>query len=232
MALLIASALLSAALQPTASELTRAIYELSHPPQVVAFVTGGGAQLFPLLLATPGASSSVLELASPYSRRSLVELIGYAPWQYCGPEVARDLADAAFSRACALCEAEVAEEGTERAEATDACMGLGCTAALRSEPMKRGEHRCFVAVRTAAGVHELSLTLAKGMRSREREDAVVGRVALLALAHACGVESASDVGGSDVWRLDPDCDTDATAGGGADAETLLHSFVPYAATGP
>lgn len=43
----------------------------------------------------------------------------------------------------------------------DRAVGLGCTAALRSVPMKRGDHRCFVAVRTAHGVYSLALTLAK-----------------------------------------------------------------------
>ena len=84
-------------------------------------------------------------------------------------------------------------------------MGLGCTASLRSEPMRRGAHRCFVAVRTPAGTHELALTLAKGARSREAEDAVVSRVALVALAHACGVEGAPHPERSaSFWQLGAD----------------------------
>jgi hypothetical protein len=62
--------------------------------------------------------------------------------------VASLLATRAYERSLAL-------GGGERA------VGLGCTAALRSVPMKRGDHRCYIAVRTAKGVHSLALTLAK-----------------------------------------------------------------------
>ena len=68
--------------------------------------------------------------------------------------------------------------------------------------MKRGAHRCFVAVRTEAGTHEVALTLAKGARSRLLEDAVVSHVAVLALAKACGVGLSAEQAGS--WRLPPD----------------------------
>ena len=85
----------------------------------------------------------------------LVQLLGSEPKKYCAPSVAHDLAAAAFERARAL------------REANGPAIGVGCTAALRSEPMKRGAHRCFVAVRTEGGTHELALTLAKGARSRQ-----------------------------------------------------------------
>jgi hypothetical protein len=179
-----------------AQTVARSIYELNPAPSVVAYVTGGGVQLVPTLLATPGASNSVLDVQIPYSRASLVQLLGKEPKSYCSAEVAHDLAAAAFERAQLLEAREYAEEyaapedGGGTSSRKRPVIGLGCTAALRSEPMKRGEHRCFVAVRTSSGTHELSLTLAKGARTRELEDAVVSRVALAALAHACGVGSA------------------------------------------
>ena len=68
--------------------------------------------------------------------------------------------------------------------------------------MKRGAHRCFVAVRTEEGTHEVALTLAKGARSRVLEDAVVSRVALITLARASGLELSTQQG--DLWRMRPD----------------------------
>lgn len=125
------------------------------------------------LLAVPGASSTVLEVNVPYSRSSLVELLGQVrlgccgdgaaaapahepswlldsasvathmqePSQYCSPETALDLAKAAFQRAAAL-----SSFGTS-------IIGLGATAALASEPPKRGDHRVYIAAHTCHGTH-------------------------------------------------------------------------------
>jgi|MDSW01.3.fsa_nt_gb hypothetical protein len=162
--------------------LVSRIYQHAPAPQVALYVTGGGMQLVPWLLAVPGASSSVLEVRVPYARPSLDELLGEPAGRACTRDVARRLASAAYSRACALSAAAGVPT------APRGCVGLGCTAALRSGVLKRGDHRCFVAVHSAAGVHELALKLAKGERSRPLEDAVVSRCALLGLARACGIE--------------------------------------------
>lgn len=176
----------SASTLPSPVDLVRQIYSLS--PQIVLYVTGGGTQLVPWMLATPGASQSVLDLQVPYSQRALAELLGAPPDRCCVPDVARQLALAAYSRARKL-----SDDGLP-------CIGLGCTAALRSVATRRGEHRCYIAVCTADGVHELSLLLAKNARSRELEDAVVARCALLGLAASCGIEVPE---ARDFWRLPP-----------------------------
>jgi hypothetical protein len=123
------------------------------------------------LLAVPGASSTVLEVNVPYSRNSLLELLGqvsgfrYGHWtaaapitvsptpdtpcaprmqepsQYCSRETALDLAKAAFQRAAAL-----SSFGAP-------IIGLGATAALASEPPKRGDHRVYIAAHTCNGTH-------------------------------------------------------------------------------
>lgn len=204
--------------------IARWIYELQPPPQLVVFATGGGVQLSSFLLATPGASRSVLEVQLPYSRESLVELLdGTEPTKYCAPEVARALAASAFRRAQALRERAL---GSPPAP----CVGLGCTAALRSVPMRRGQHRCFVAVHTETGTFEVSLTLAKGARSRVLEDDVVSRVALLAIAHACGVSPSADE--TAFWRLasdeeGPSSDQQAAAATRIEAEALVHRFTAH-----
>ena len=196
--------------------LARKFHEQPQAPGLVLYLTGGGMQLAPMLLTVPGASRTVLELQVPYSQRSLRQLIDTEPDQYVSADVARRLARQAFLRAQEL-------SGTAAAGGTAGgrCLGLGCTAALRSEPMKRGAHRCFVAVRTSEGTHELALTLAKGARSRPSEDAVVGRVALGALARACGLELSEQQ--ADMWRLPADADG---SGKGVDEERLLTSFKP------
>lgn len=196
----------------SAAVVTRALFGLSSPPQIVVFATGGGIQLASYMLTTPGASRSVLDVQMPYSRGSLVQLLGEEPKKYCSAAVANDLATAAYERARTL---RNANDGP--------AVGVGCTAALRSEPMKRGAHRCFVAVRTDGGTHQLALTLAKGARSRSLEDAVVSRIALVALARACGVELTAEHSDA-LWRLPAD-DVD---GGRSDVagERLEVTFTP------
>mmetsp|Transcript_10857 Transcript_10857/g.33445 ORF Transcript_10857/g.33445 Transcript_10857/m.33445 type:complete len:137 (+) Transcript_10857:984-1394(+) len=94
-------------------------------------------------------------------------------------------------------------------------------------PMKRGDHRCYIAVRTARGVHSFSLTLAKGARTRSREDAVVSRAALATLARACGMPSPTLARGVEFWRLsadDPEATTEAAAQ--LEQEEAIEAFQP------
>jgi len=162
----------------------RKFHEQPQAPGLVLYLTGGCMQLAPMLLTVPGASRTVLELQVPYSQRSLRELIETEPAQYVSADVARQLARQAFLRAQELSETAAADDGTGGGR----CLGLGCTAALRSDPVKRGEHRCFLALHSALGVWELELTLNKALnRSRALEDEVVSRCALVALAQECGL---------------------------------------------
>lgn len=163
-------------MDPGLEQLIRAIH--ASPYQAVVYVTGGCAQGASWLLAVPGASSTVLEVNVPYSRNSLVELLGQEPSQYCSPETALDLAKAAFQRAAAL-----SSFGAP-------IMGLGATAALASEPPKRGDHRVYIAAHTCNGTHCQGLKLAKGARSRQEEEELVSRLLLQVLARACQVPSA------------------------------------------
>ena len=176
----------SALLPNDAVAVARQIFALDPAPHVALFVAGGGTQLAPWLLATPGASACVVDLQVPYSRAALAQLLGEAPERFCCPLVARQLAAAAFARAREL------HESTTPGATPRPCVGLGCTAALVSSEPRRGSHRCFVAVCTERGVHELSVELTKGARDRQHEDAVVSRCAMLGLAAACGVELPDD----------------------------------------
>src|SRR5207253_2225903 len=54
-------------------------------------------------------------------------------------------------------------------------LGVGCTASLRSDRPKKGDHRIHAAAATAQGVRTLSLTLAKEQRSRQGEEEVAAR---------------------------------------------------------
>jgi nicotinamide mononucleotide (NMN) deamidase PncC len=138
--------------------------------RVVLAVTGGGSSAIAALLRVPGASRTVLEAIVPYDAHALGQFLGREPPQACSPETATAMSRRALERA---------------AGAT--ALGLGVTAALATDRPRRGPHRCHIALADDDRVEVLSIVLAKGRRDRPAEEELVGRAAILALAHACGI---------------------------------------------
>lgn len=157
-------------------EAARHLIQALHraPYQYVLAVTGGGAQAVATLLNVPGGSRTILEALVPYADGSLADFLGRHPEQSCSPETSRTLAQRAFERARRL--APLARAA-----------GLGCTASLVSDRPKRGDHRFHLSVHTDNGSTTWSLTLSKGSRDREGEEAVLDAVLLNALADTLGV---------------------------------------------
>jgi len=104
----------------------------SSPYQTVLYLAGGASQVLGLLLSVPGASNTVLEAVVPYSRMSLIQLLGKVlsfsssisslsnplllafllfiaflslvqiPSQFCSQQTAEDMALLAYNRALKL----------------------------------------------------------------------------------------------------------------------------------
>ena len=113
-----------------------------------------------------GASRTVLDVQIPYASSAVTDYLGFEPGQFVSAETARSLARAAYFRAVDL-----------RSGASPVA-GVACTATIATDRLKRGEHRCHVAVYHATGYAVTSLTLAKGRRDRNGEDDVVSRLIL------------------------------------------------------
>jgi nicotinamide mononucleotide (NMN) deamidase PncC len=170
----------------------RSLIEALHqaPWQYVLAVTGGGTGAAAQLLNVPGASRTVLEVAVPYHEAALSAFLGRPPEQFCSTATSQAMARRALERAGQLAPAA-------------ATAGVGCTASLVSDRPKRGDHRCHVTVCTESGWSTQSLTLSKGARDREGEEAVVDAVLLNALAETLGVGPRLDPGllpGEEVQR--------------------------------
>jgi hypothetical protein len=163
----------------------RALVEAIHatPALATLAVTGAGSQALAWLFGVGGASRTVLEATIPYAAEATTEYIGSEPSEFASLEAAEGLARSARKRSLHLVGG-----------APTALIGLGCAAAIATDRTKRGDHRAFVGVET--GSNELttySLTLKKGARSRDQEEAVVSRLILKALAAASGIETALDL---------------------------------------
>ncbi|KAK9839540.1 hypothetical protein WJX81_008400 [Elliptochloris bilobata] len=142
--------------------------------KAVFYAAGGGAQALSWLLAVPGASHTVLDARVPYAPAAMAELLGGAPATYASGATASAMARAAYQQAAQL------------AALGEPVVGLACTCALATDRPKQGEHKVCVATHDGLSTRYWSLRLAKGARDRAGEDVVASRMALHALAGACG----------------------------------------------
>ncbi len=154
----------------------RVLIALLHqsPYRCVLSATGGGAGAIAWLLSVPGGSRTVLEAAVPYAEESLAEYLGRRPESSCFAPTSRDMAIRAEQRARWLAPGAPT-------------VGVGCTASLRSDRPKRGDHHFHVSVHTGVRTTTHSLVLVKEARDRTAEEEVLDRVLLNALAEAFGV---------------------------------------------
>jgi hypothetical protein len=159
-------------MDPAARSLIARLHEA--PFRYVLAATGGGTAAAGWLLSVPGGSRTVLEVVVPYGEEALREFLGRQPASFCSADTARAMARRAQQRARWL------DPGGPAA-------GVGCTASLRSDRPKHGDHRFHLGVQTPTAVATWSLTLAKGQREREGEEDVLDRVLLNALAESFGV---------------------------------------------
>ncbi|XP_061992261.1 uncharacterized protein LOC133710254 isoform X1 [Rosa rugosa] len=155
----------------------RALVEAIHstPTQSVLYLSGGASQAVAWLLSVPGASSTVLETVVPYSRMSMIQLLGKIPDKFCSQHTAEEMALLAYNRALKL-----SSPGSP-------VLGVGFTGSLASSHPKLGDHRFYLSTRTSDRLSVSTVTLSKGLRNREEEDMVASHLVLKAIANACKV---------------------------------------------
>ena len=175
-------------MEDKALALTKALHAARGKASLA--VAGAGNRAVGWILGVAGASRTVLDIQIPYASSAMSEYLGSEPSQFVSAETARALARTAYFRAVRL------RDGRERV------VGLGCSATIATDRPKRGEHRCHVATHYADGGAVFSLTLEKGLRSRDGEDAVVSALVLNALAEALGVEDRVSLGLSPNERVE------------------------------
>ena len=139
----------------------------ANPWSGVFYITGGGSPFLAEVLSTPGASGTVLEASVPYAHQALTELLGRAPDQSASDECALQLAITAYERAQHLGESPV--------------FGLGCTASLGTNRVKKGTHRAHWAIQTATDTYLYSTTYAS---DRATEEALLNDQLWASLHHA------------------------------------------------
>jgi hypothetical protein len=153
-----------------------AIQQIHNSAHMLVFeFAGAGSLALFQLHSVAGSSRTILEATDRYGATSLADLLGHAPEQFVSKETAIAMAAQAYRRAMRL-----AAPGT-------ACLGVACTAAIATDRVRRGEDRCWIAVRDSAGVSSYGLVMTKGARDRLGEEQLVSQLLLLAIAEACGI---------------------------------------------
>uniref|UniRef100_A0A2P2KZX9 Uncharacterized protein n=1 Tax=Rhizophora mucronata TaxID=61149 RepID=A0A2P2KZX9_RHIMU len=109
----------------------RSLVEALHSSstQAVFYIAGGASQALGWLMSVPGATNTVLEVVLPYSRMSMIQLLGKIPANYCSQQTAEEMALLAFNRALKL-----SRPGAP-------VLGVGFTGSLASSRPKLGDHR-------------------------------------------------------------------------------------------
>ena len=131
----------------TADERLQTIRLIHDSPlRIVLSVTGGGVLALSDLLTIPGGSRTLLEAGVPYSVKSLYELMGSELEPHVSDEAALAMADGCLARAQYL--VSTPKPGTEPWPLA----GISCTAALVTDPPRRGEDRSHIAAVTDSGI--------------------------------------------------------------------------------
>ena len=136
--------------------------------------TGGGSEFISWLLNHPGASRAIVEVQVPYSEQALAAYLASAGPHRANEQTARDMAGRAFVRAASL------------AEPGQGCIGVGCSAALATNRVRRGADRGCIALRLECAYRLFTLRFEKGAADRLAQEEVLSRLALESLVEACG----------------------------------------------
>ena len=156
---------------------TAALVGLLHaaPTRLVYEFAGAGVSALAELHAVGGSSRTLLEATDRYADLSLAEGVGGPVARAVDPDVAAALAQRARQRARHL-----AGDG-------ESVAGVGVTATIATDRVKRGEHRAWAAAADGLGTRLIGIGLRKGARDRAGEERLVGRLALRLMAEAKGV---------------------------------------------
>ena len=147
-------------------------------PLAVA-VTGGGSRGVSWLLNHPGASRVVVEAQVPYLPEAVADYLGRPGPHRVGEETARSLAAGARRRA-------------RRLSRDDGAVGVGATAALATDRVRKGRDRAFVCTRGPRAYSFSSLLFDTGASDRLSQEEVLSSV----LVDRCAAAAGADDGGA------------------------------------
>ncbi|RNF03174.1 nucleotidyl transferase domain-containing protein [Trypanosoma rangeli] len=148
--------------------LLQGLIEAIHasPVRCVLYVAGAGSSAIAQLTGVAGCSQTLLEARVPYAAITTFRMLDDRPSRLVAAPVARQLAQHAYHRA-------VDYSGGD----DETIVGIGSTAAVQTNRIRRGKDCAFVAVWCQRHVVEFAMELPRHLPRAEQE----GQVALLLL---------------------------------------------------
>lgn len=144
-------------LASTLDPLAAGVVAQGEPMAMV--LAGAATSALAAILRQPGASRVVLEASIPYAREELAAYLGFQPDSACSPATARALAWRAWAKARPL----VASSHKIPVR------GIACTAALATQPPRRGADRAHFALCDGLSTLCWTLQLDKAQARMEQE---------------------------------------------------------------
>ncbi|HCU73118.1 MAG: hypothetical protein CL790_06465 [Chloroflexi bacterium] len=138
-------------------------------------LTGGATGTITSLLRRPGGSRTVLDVAIPYAPEAVTAYLGFRPQQAVSASTATALAHAAFDRALSF-----------RPNSKVPVVGLGCSAALATDRVRKGSDRIHVATFDGTQTFSYVREFETSKQDREEQESRSEEIVLTALADAVG----------------------------------------------
>jgi len=166
--------------------ITRHVTAIHTTPHKLVFeFAGAGWQALAWLHSVGGSSRTMLEATDRYTPTSLTNLIGFKPTVFSSAGVAKAMGTKAFLRASTLSSLKL--------DAPRPIVGIGCTAAISTDRIKRGNHRAYIAIFEADKISSYELIMENGARTREQEEKLVSQLIIWGVAKACNVVSGPSI---------------------------------------
>lgn len=177
----LSTSLLEKHLNDTFSELASMASQQRAPSVTVISTVASFLQMY---MGRVNASSTLFGALTPYScdfTDSLLSPVNVSDLGYVSSDVALEMASKAQQENVNIL---LKRTGDFSELQKNVFIGMGCTAAIRSEKPKKGPHRAFVALKIGTKTFALHLEMNKGVRERKMEDEVVSYLMVMALQKA------------------------------------------------
>mgnify|MGYP001165075962 FL=1 len=171
-------------------ELAQKFHTVSGAGCVV--VTGAGISAISALFAQPGASRTLLEVQVPYTQKALDEFVGTRAEQHVSKSEAILIAESALSRAHYLAADNLKQS----------LFGVGCTAAIATDRIRRGEDRAHIAWSDGKQTGGMSVWFDKETRTRIDEEQVVAAMVMNSIAAVLKIEDRMEINIFETERID------------------------------
>jgi len=155
-------------------------------------VTGAGISAISALFAQPGASRTILEVQVPYTQKALDEFVGTQADQHVSKSEAILIAESALNRARHLAPDNLKQS----------LFGVGCTAAIATDRIRKGEDRAHIAWSDGVQTGGISVWFDKETRTRTDEEQIVAAMVMNSIAAVLKIESRLEINILETERID------------------------------